>query len=52
VGTPLRGALDAALSSPASKGVVVDTDGKYVGVITARQVLDLIEGHPGAVSHS
>ncbi|MET0133088.1 MAG: ATP-binding cassette domain-containing protein [Kibdelosporangium sp.] len=49
-GTPLRGALDAALSSPASRGVVVDADGKYVGVITARQVLDLIEGHPQAVS--
>jgi osmoprotectant transport system ATP-binding protein len=51
-GTPLRGALDSALSSPASKGVVIDTDGKYTGVITARQVLDLIEGHPQAVSKS
>jgi osmoprotectant transport system ATP-binding protein len=51
-GTPLRGALDAALSSPASRGVVVDTDGRYVGVITARQVLDLIENHPRAVSGS
>ncbi|TCO65738.1 ABC transporter ATP-binding protein [Actinocrispum wychmicini] len=49
VGTPLRGALDAALSSPTSLGVVVDTEGKYVGVITARQVLDLIEGQPPAV---
>ncbi|MET0234214.1 MAG: ATP-binding cassette domain-containing protein [Kibdelosporangium sp.] len=48
-GTPLRGALDAALSSPASRGVVVDENGKYVGVITARQVLDLIESHPEAV---
>lgn len=48
-GTPLRGALDSALSSPANKGVVVDGDGRYVGVITARQVLDLIEGHPSAV---
>ncbi|ALG13553.1 ABC transporter ATP-binding protein [Kibdelosporangium phytohabitans] len=48
-GTPLRGALDAALSSPASRGVVVDSDGKYVGVITARQVLDEIEGHPESV---
>jgi osmoprotectant transport system ATP-binding protein len=44
-GTPLRGALDSALSSPASLGVVVDTDGKYAGVLTARKVLDLIEAH-------
>jgi osmoprotectant transport system ATP-binding protein len=45
-GTALRGALDAALSSPGSRGVVIDEDGKYVGVISARQVLDLIENHP------
>ncbi|MEV4319205.1 ATP-binding cassette domain-containing protein [Actinocrispum sp. NPDC049592] len=51
-GTPLRGALDSALSSPTSKGVVVDTEGKYVGVISARQVLDLIENHPRLVSGS
>jgi osmoprotectant transport system ATP-binding protein len=50
MGTPLRGALDAALSSPGSRGVVVDVDGKYLGVITARQVLDLIDDHPRAVS--
>jgi osmoprotectant transport system ATP-binding protein len=48
-GAALRGALDAALSSPANRGVVVDADGKYVGVITARQVLDAIENHPQSV---
>ena len=40
---PLRGALDAALSAPSGLGVVVDADGGYVGVVTAQQVLDLIE---------
>ncbi|MBN6034474.1 ABC transporter ATP-binding protein [Amycolatopsis sp. 195334CR] len=45
-GTPVRGALDAALSSPASLGVVVDDDGRVIGAVTARQVLDVIEQHP------
>ncbi|TKG63837.1 ABC transporter ATP-binding protein [Prauserella endophytica] len=49
-GTPIRGALDAALSSPASLGVVVDADGKAIGVVTARQVLDVIENHPQGVT--
>ncbi len=44
-GAPLRGALDAALSAPSGLGVVVDTDGAYVGVVTAAHVLDLIEQH-------
>jgi osmoprotectant transport system ATP-binding protein len=48
-GTSLRGALDAALSSPTSCGVVVDEDGKYLGVISARKVLDLIENHSRSV---
>ncbi|MGW5642380.1 ABC transporter ATP-binding protein [Saccharopolyspora sp. NPDC003752] len=43
--TPLRGALDAALSTPSGLGVVVDGDGRYVGVITADHVLGLIEQH-------
>ncbi|ACU40075.1 ABC transporter ATP-binding protein [Actinosynnema mirum] len=43
LGTPLRGALDAALSSPAGLGVAVDPDGRYAGVVTAREVLDAIE---------
>ncbi|OXM61585.1 MULTISPECIES: ABC transporter ATP-binding protein [Amycolatopsis] len=45
-GTPVRGALDAALSSPAGLGVVVDETGKAVGAVTARQVLDVIEEAP------
>ncbi|UJW35241.1 ATP-binding cassette domain-containing protein [Saccharothrix sp. AJ9571] len=45
-GAPVRGALDAALSSPASLGVVVDDGGRVVGAVTARQVLDVIEQHP------
>ncbi|KGI80080.1 glycine/betaine ABC transporter ATPase [Actinopolyspora erythraea] len=47
-GAPLRGALDAALSSPSGLGVVVDEDGVYLGVITARQVLEVLESgrHP------
>jgi osmoprotectant transport system ATP-binding protein len=44
-GTPIRGALDAALSSPASLGVVVNEWGRVTGVVSARQVLDVIEGH-------
>lgn len=51
-GGALRGALDAALSSPASLGVVVDDKGKAIGVVTAREVLDVIEGHPAGRSTS
>ncbi|HKS44789.1 MAG TPA: ATP-binding cassette domain-containing protein [Amycolatopsis sp.] len=43
-GTPIRGALDAALSSPAGLGVVVDSGGEVLGVVTARQILDVIQG--------
>ncbi|TVT27151.1 ABC transporter ATP-binding protein, partial [Amycolatopsis rhizosphaerae] len=42
-GGPLRGALDAALSSPAGLGVTVDEHGRVVGVVTARQILDVLE---------
>lgn len=42
-GTPLRGALDAALSSPTGKGVVVDDKDQVIGVVTARHILDVIE---------
>jgi osmoprotectant transport system ATP-binding protein len=42
-GGPVRGALDAALSSPAGVGVVVDDDGRVLGGVTARQLLDVIE---------
>ncbi|MFF4598816.1 ABC transporter ATP-binding protein [Amycolatopsis sp. NPDC001319] len=47
-GTPIRGALDAALSSPASLGVVVDEEHRVVGTVVARQVLDVIEATPQA----
>ncbi|MTD58498.1 ABC transporter ATP-binding protein [Amycolatopsis pithecellobii] len=42
-GTAVRGALDAALSSPAGLGVVVDEKGQVTGVVTARQILDVLE---------
>ncbi|SHG45078.1 ABC transporter ATP-binding protein [Streptoalloteichus hindustanus] len=41
-GTPLRGALDAALSSPSGLGVVVDEDGRYAGAVSAEEVLAAI----------
>jgi osmoprotectant transport system ATP-binding protein len=44
-GTAVRGALDAALSSPAGLGVVVDDQGRVTGVVTARQILDVLEHH-------
>ncbi|QFZ23151.1 ABC transporter ATP-binding protein [Saccharothrix syringae] len=47
VGAPVRGALDAALSSPSGLGVAVDGDGRLAGVVTARQVLDVIERRRG-----
>ncbi|MCR6481629.1 ATP-binding cassette domain-containing protein [Amycolatopsis sp. OK19-0408] len=47
-GTPIRGALDAALSSPASLGVVVDEEHRVLGGVVARQVLDVIEATPQA----
>ena len=39
----LREALDAALSSPSGRGVVVHEDGSFAGTISASQVLELIE---------
>jgi osmoprotectant transport system ATP-binding protein len=42
-GGTLRAALDACLSSPSGRGVVVDDDDALVGTVTAREVLDLIE---------
>jgi osmoprotectant transport system ATP-binding protein len=39
----LREALDAALSSPSGLGVVVTDEGRYVGTVTAAQVLERIE---------
>ena len=42
-GGSLRAALDAALSSPSGRGVVVDEDGRLTGSISAGEVLALIE---------
>ena len=42
-GDTLRRALDAALSSPSGLGVGVDADGRVAGVITAEEVLAVIE---------
>lgn len=40
---PLRAALDAALSSPSRRGVVVDADGVLAGTCRATEVLSVIE---------
>jgi osmoprotectant transport system ATP-binding protein len=42
-GGPLRNVLDAALSSPSRRGVMVDGDGVLVGTIRAHEVLAEIE---------
>ncbi|MCW2848017.1 MAG: ATP-binding cassette protein [Marmoricola sp.] len=47
-GGTLRGALDACLSSPSGRGIVVDDSGRLIGSTTAREVLALIEGLPDA----
>jgi osmoprotectant transport system ATP-binding protein len=39
----LRAALDGALSSPSGRGVVVDADGRFLGTVSASQVLVRIE---------
>jgi osmoprotectant transport system ATP-binding protein len=50
VGGSLRAALDAALSSPSRRGVLVDDDGRLVGTVRAQDVLTEIEREPSAVS--
>ena len=42
-GGPLRNALDAALSSPSRRGVIVDDQGMVLGTIRAHEVLAVIE---------
>ena len=39
----LRAALDAALSAPSGRGVIVDADGRLLGTISVREVVDRIE---------
>jgi osmoprotectant transport system ATP-binding protein len=46
VGGSLRAALDAALSSPSRRGVLVDDDGRLVGTVRAQDVLTEIERTP------
>jgi len=43
VGAALRGILDAALSSPSGRGVLVDDEGAFAGTVTAAQVIVAIE---------
>jgi len=43
VSGPLRNALDAALSSPSRRGVIVDDDGTLLGTVRAHEVLTAIE---------
>jgi osmoprotectant transport system ATP-binding protein len=42
-GGTLRALLDAALSSPSGRGVVVDDDGHFLGTVTASEVLERIQ---------
>jgi osmoprotectant transport system ATP-binding protein len=47
-----RSVLDAALSSPTGRGVIVDEAGRFAGTITAANVVRLLEAHPHAeVAH-
>ncbi|MER5907702.1 ATP-binding cassette domain-containing protein [Streptomyces mirabilis] len=44
----LREALDAALSSPSGRGVVVRDDGRFAGIVSTSQVLARIETNAAA----
>ncbi len=44
----LRAALDAALSSPSGRGVIVTPEGKLIGTVTATQVIERIEAQAAA----
>jgi osmoprotectant transport system ATP-binding protein len=46
-----RSVLDAALSSPTGRGVIVDEAGRFAGTITAANVVRLLEHqHAGQVT--
>jgi osmoprotectant transport system ATP-binding protein len=49
-GGSLRAALDAALSSPSGRGVVVHEDGTLAGTVTASEVLARIEAGRAAAT--
>ena len=42
-GGPLRATLDAALSSPSGRGVIVDADGRLLGTVKASDVVELLQ---------
>ena len=46
MGGTLRNALDAALSSPSRRGVVVDEAGAFAGTVLGHEVLEAIENAP------
>jgi len=48
-GGSMRAALDAALSSPSGRGVIVDAGGQLLGSVTAAQVVERID-HEAAAS--
>jgi osmoprotectant transport system ATP-binding protein len=48
-GGTLRAALDAALSSPSGRGVIVHDDGTFAGTVTASHVLARIEERAAGV---
>jgi osmoprotectant transport system ATP-binding protein len=48
----LREALDAALSSPSGRGVIVDHDGRLLGMVSASEVLARIEEQASAARHA
>jgi len=48
LGGTLRAALDAALSAPSRRGVLIDDEGRLVGTVRAADVLAEIEREPGA----
>ncbi len=50
-GGTLREALDACLSSPSGRGVIVDEHGRLLGSVTAREVLELIEAQGSPALH-
>jgi osmoprotectant transport system ATP-binding protein len=45
----LREALDAALSSPSGRGVIVHEDGRFAGTVTATDVLAKIESRAAGI---
>jgi osmoprotectant transport system ATP-binding protein len=48
----LREALDAALSSPSGRGVVVHADGTFAGIVTATDVIARIEAARADATHA